>query len=58
MGTVDDFTIPQPIDENLNFTNDWKFKDEWKGKDNYVFVIYNPLNPDSVITWKSSTVPM
>ena len=54
MGTVDDFTVPQPIDENLNFTNDWKFKDEWKGKDNYVFVIYNPLNPDSVITWNSA----
>ena len=54
MGTVDDFTVPQPIDENLNITNDWDFKNEWNGKDNYVFVIYNPLNPDSVITWNSA----
>ncbi len=54
MGTADDFTIPQPIDENLNLTNNWVFKNEWKGLDNYVFVIYNPLNPDSVITWNSA----
>ncbi len=54
MGTSADFTIPEPIDENLNFTNDWKFKQEWSGKDNYVFVIYNPTNPDSVITWNSA----
>ena len=54
MGTSGDFTIPEPIDENLNFTNDWKFKQEWSGKDNYVFVIYNPTNPDSVITWNSA----
>jgi len=54
MGTVDDFTIPQPIDENLNLTNNWKFEEEWNGKNNYVFVIYNPLNPDSVITWNSA----
>ena len=54
MGTSGDFTIPEPIDENLNFTNDWKFKQEWSGKDTYVFVIYNPTNPDSVITWNSA----
>mgnify|MGYP003308410170 CR=1 FL=1 len=42
------------IDENLNFTNDWTFKQEWSGKDTYVFVIYNPTNPDSVITWNSA----
>ena len=30
------------------------FQNEWKGLDNYVFVIYNPLNPDSVITWNSA----
>ncbi len=54
MGTSADFTIPEPIDENLNFTNDWTFKQEWSGKDTYVFVIYNPTNPDSVITWNSA----
>ena len=54
MGTVDDFTVPQPINENLNLTNNWEFKNEWNGKNNYVFVIYNPLNPDSVITWNSA----
>ena len=42
MGTVGDFTIPEPIDENLNFTNNWVFSEEWSGKDTYVFVIYNP----------------
>ena len=54
MGTVGDFTIPEPIDENLNFTNNWVFNQEWSGKDTYVFVIYNPTNPDSVITWNSA----
>ena len=54
MGTVDDFTVPRPINENLNLTNNWEFKNEWNGKNNYVFVIYNPLNPDSVITWNSA----
>jgi len=54
MGTVGDFTIPEPIDENLNFTNNWVFSEEWSGKDTYIFVIYNPTNPDSVITWNSA----
>ena len=48
MGTTGDFTVPEPIDENLNFTNDWVFSQEWSGKDTYVFIIYNPLDPDSV----------
>ena len=38
----------------LNLTNNWEFEEEWNGKNNYVFVIYNPLNPDSVITWNSA----
>ncbi len=54
MGTAGDFTVPEPIDENLNFTNDWVFKQEWSGKDTYVFIIYNPTDPDSVITWNSA----
>ena len=54
MGTSGDFTVPEPIDENLNFTNDWVFSQEWNGKDTYVFIIYNPTNPDSVITWNSA----
>ena len=54
MGTSGDFSVPEPIDENLNFTNDWVFSQEWNGKDTYVFIIYNPLNPDSVITWNSA----
>ena len=31
MGTTDDFTIPQPINENLNLTNNWVFKMNGKG---------------------------
>jgi len=54
MGTTGDFTVPEPIDENLNFTNDWVFSQKWSGKDTYVFIIYNPLDPDSVITWNSA----
>ncbi|SVD78621.1 uncharacterized protein METZ01_LOCUS431475, partial [marine metagenome] len=54
MGTSGDFSVPEPIDENLNFTNDWVFSQKWSGKDTYVFIIYNPLNPDSVITWNSA----
>ena len=39
MGTTGDFTVPEPIDENLNFTNNWVFSQEWSGKDTYVFII-------------------